>query len=107
MDLLDWDNETALIWAAENNNTELALALISGAANPNLQDCSEKTALIWAAENNNTDEGLTLIKKGANQNLQDEVGKTALDHAKTQEMYYICYEFLSTISYHNLNSKCM
>ncbi|MBR1602034.1 MAG: ankyrin repeat domain-containing protein [Synergistaceae bacterium] len=76
----DNDGNTALIWAARNNeNPEVIAALIKAGADINAKNKNGNTALIWAARNNEKPEVIaTLIKAGANIDAKNKNGNTAL-----------------------------
>ena len=64
--------------AALNGQQEVAQRLLTGGANPNLQDKSGSGPLHWAAENGQQEVVQRLLAGGANRNLQNENGDTPL-----------------------------
>ncbi|MBM4222874.1 MAG: hypothetical protein FJ161_03645, partial [Gammaproteobacteria bacterium] len=78
LDLQNQYGNTALIYAAYNDHTDIVTALITAGANPNLSNQGGNTALIYAAQNGHTAIVQSLIDKGANLNLQNKNGDTAL-----------------------------
>ncbi len=75
----DRDGNTALIWAAKNNNFEMLHALITKPGiNINAQNNDGDSALIITANNGNLDIVKTLIENGATVNIRNNNGFTAL-----------------------------
>ncbi len=72
---------TALIWAAMNEHTELANMLIKAGADLNIQDEDGATALMEAASNGYKEIVDILIKAGAKLDMQNDYGYTALMRA--------------------------
>lgn len=86
--LISWDadvnattkqGDTALIWAATNNNIAAIQALLADPGiDVNIQNIHGVTALIWAAFGNNTDAIQQLLAAGADVNATNRHGYTAL-----------------------------
>lgn len=84
----DEEGWTALMWAAQLNDTEMASALIEAGADLDFVEFSyEETALTIALYNGSTDLAALLLEKGANPNLQDSSGWTPLMTAATYGNY--------------------
>jgi hypothetical protein len=62
-------NNTPLIVAAENNNDDLAMFLLTNGANPNLFNRNGMTPLLYALQNKNYELAQILIDNGANPNF--------------------------------------
>ncbi|MEM4295602.1 MAG: ankyrin repeat domain-containing protein, partial [Candidatus Anstonellales archaeon] len=72
---------TALIWATENNNTDIVELLIKAEVDVNVQDKDGRTALMYAAKHGNTEIVKLLRKGGAAVNQEDNYGWTATMYA--------------------------
>lgn len=91
----DKSGYTALVWAARNDNSHIAEALIEARADMNARDCAANgwTPLIHAIHKNNTDMARLLIESGADENAKAgkcteksvEHGATALWHAAGED----------------------
>lgn len=108
---------TPLIYAAENNESELVTLLLHGIKNPtlekgkktfkfaaaniNLPDKNGKTALMIAAENGNHDIVKTLLRNGANVFLKDKKGETALSLARKNKRSAIFYRLAAAMKIPN------
>lgn len=78
-DLLGW---TALMWAADNNHTDIVHLLLQKGGNVNEQTDAGTTALHFAARGNLTDVMRVLLKQGASTNIKNKYGRTPLDLAR-------------------------
>jgi ankyrin repeat protein len=76
--------KTALIFAAEAGNKEIAELLLSKGADINAQDDEGKTALMSAAFYGRKETVNLLISKGADVNTKDNKGETALMKAESR-----------------------
>lgn len=75
----DEEGWTALMWAAQYNETEIGRALIEAGADLNLvEQSNEETALTVALYNGSLDMVELLLEEGANPDLQDSSGWTPL-----------------------------
>jgi ankyrin repeat protein len=72
------DGTTPLIWAANLNDTDLALRLLKAGANPNVRNQFGSTPLGEAALNANTELMKTLLDAGADPNAAGADGQTPL-----------------------------
>ena len=77
----DDNDDTALMIASENNNTDIASLLLRLGADPNLQANHGLTALLLASDEGNTALVRILLEKGAKPNIRDSNGDTALIYA--------------------------
>ncbi|KAK6339219.1 hypothetical protein TWF718_008641 [Orbilia javanica] len=76
----DNDGRTALSWAAQNGNIEIATLLLENNANRNLGDSNQKTPLSYAAENG-CDSIVDLLLKGDTTSINtstNDYGRTPL-----------------------------
>jgi len=90
MNIQNKDDQTALMWAlnSENTNFELAKLLIKEGADVNIRGKKlGNTALMVAAHKGLYATAKLLIKKKANVNVQDELGMTALMWAAKNGRY--------------------
>jgi ankyrin repeat protein len=69
---------TPLMYAARQNSTDAALALVESGADPDLQDPDGTTALGLAIVNAHYDLAAALLEVGANPDVADRSGMTAL-----------------------------
>jgi Zn-dependent protease with chaperone function len=84
----DEEGWTALMWAAQLNDTAMASALIEAGATLDFVEFSyEETALTIALYNDSTDLAALLLEKGANPNLQNSSGWTPLMTAASYGNY--------------------
>lgn len=75
----DEEGWTALMWAAQYNETEIGKALVEGGADLNLvEQSNEETALTVALYNGSLEMVALLLEGGANPDLQDSSGWTPL-----------------------------
>lgn len=75
----DEEGWTALMWAAQNNDTAIAEALIEAGADLDIAEVIyEETALTVALYNDSKETVALLLEQGANANLQDSNGWTPL-----------------------------
>ncbi|NIK75923.1 Zn-dependent protease with chaperone function [Paenibacillus castaneae] len=75
----DEEGWTPLMWAAQFNETEIASALLTAGADPNLVELTyEETALTVALYNGSTEMVKLLLERSADPNLQDSLGWTPL-----------------------------
>ena len=81
LELQDKMGNSALIWAAEREHSEVVEALINAGADPNLQNSRGDFALKFAARRGHAEMVRVLINAGADPNLQTELGITALTWA--------------------------
>ena len=72
---------TALLWAAYHNNTEIVKLLLTYDANINYVNAGGDTTLIWAAYYNNLEMVKLLLTYGANINHANQGGNTVLIYA--------------------------
>ena len=72
------DGSTALLWAANMNDTDLALRLLKAGANPNVRNKLGSTPLAEAAFNANTEITKALLDAGADPNTAGPDGQTPL-----------------------------
>lgn len=72
------DGTTALIWAANLNDTDLALRLLKAGANPNVHNQLGSTPLAEAAFHSNTELIKALLEGGADPNAVGADGQTPL-----------------------------
>ncbi|HKP37791.1 MAG TPA: ankyrin repeat domain-containing protein [Pyrinomonadaceae bacterium] len=76
----DADGTTALMYAAENGDTQAVNALLRNGASVNLVDKDGETALMKAAASSCTEETvMALINSGADLDARDHKGRNALD----------------------------
>ena len=74
------DGRTALMYAAENGDTQAVNALLRSGASVNLADNEGETALMKAAASSCTEETVrALLSAGADLNARDHKGRNALD----------------------------
>ncbi len=73
------NDNTALMLATRNKDTEMAKLLIDANALLDTQNKNGSTALTWAAEHGRTEIAQLLIDAGADLNIKDNNGCTALD----------------------------
>jgi len=74
------DGRTALMYAAENGDTQAVNALLRSGASVNLADNEGETALMKAAASSCTEETVAaLLSAGADLNVRDHKGRNALD----------------------------
>ncbi|HTG68711.1 MAG TPA: ankyrin repeat domain-containing protein [Candidatus Udaeobacter sp.] len=75
----DEEGWTALMWAAQYNETEIGSALVKAGADLNLvEQSNEETALTVALYNGSLEMVALLLEEGANPDLQDSSGWTPL-----------------------------
>ncbi|KRE35197.1 M48 family metallopeptidase [Paenibacillus sp. Soil522] len=75
----DEEGWTALMWAAQYNETEIGRALVEAGADLNsVEQSNEETALTVALYNGSLDIVALLLEEGANPDLQDSSGWTPL-----------------------------
>ncbi len=72
------DGSTPLLWAANLNDTEIALRLLKAGANPNVRNQLGSTPLSEAAFNGNTEMIQALLEAGADPNATGPDGQTPL-----------------------------
>lgn len=86
----DSDGRTALMYAAENGDTQAVNALLRNGALVNLADNEGETALMKAAASSCTEETIkTLLSAGADLTARDHKGRDALDSFRAS---YACPE---------------
>lgn len=84
------DGTTALMYAAENGDTQAVNALLRNGASVNLADKEGETALMKAAASSCAEETVkVLISAGADLNARDHKGRNALDSFQSS---YACPE---------------
>ena len=74
--------ESALISAAKNGNTEIMEVLIAHDALLDLPDINDQTALIWAVACDQVEAVKLLLSAGADPTFADKLGQTASDVAQ-------------------------
>jgi uncharacterized protein len=72
---------TALMFAAQKGDTEMARLLVNAGANINIQSEEYGSALLVAVLNSNMNTGLYLLDQGANPTVQDHWGFSPLHYA--------------------------
>lgn len=81
----DASGATALHWAANKNNYDMAVLLIEKGADPDIKDSSfGATPINWAAFDGSLDIVMLLAESGADINTQNMWGNTPLHNAITQ-----------------------
>jgi len=86
----DDDGRTALMYAAENGDTQAVNVLLRNGASVNLADNEGETALMKAAASSCTEETVrALLSAGADMNARDHKGRNALDAFRAS---YACPE---------------
>ena len=75
------DGVTPLMYAVENQHTQVVKILLLNGANPDLKDFNGVPALIPAIEKGDPEIVEMLIRKGADINITDDKNRTALMHA--------------------------
>ena len=75
----DWTGKTAMHYAAEYGNLEIAQLLIEAGANVRHRDFYKSTALHHAAVGGFVDIAKLLLVHGADINAKDKAGETAMD----------------------------
>ena len=75
---------TALMWAGETGNVEIAKLLIDKKADINAKDWTGRNALMWAIAKHHPSVVKLLIDNGADVNLQNNNGWTALMYASKE-----------------------
>ncbi|MGO4545742.1 M48 family metallopeptidase [Paenibacillus sp. 2TAB23] len=84
-DAADAEGWTALMWAAQLNDTDSGIAIIDAGADLNLVEHTyEETALTIAIYNGSVDVVELLLERNANPDLQDSTGWTPLMTAATE-----------------------
>lgn len=73
---------TALMWAADQDNLPLLGKLLDAGANPDLQNRQGLNALMRAARRGNADAVELLLKQGIDTDATDYTGRNALDMAR-------------------------
>ena len=73
--------DTALMWASEDNHTEIARLLLDRGAVIDVRDINGNTALMWASSQGRIEIVRLLLNHGANPNIRDNDGDTALQRA--------------------------
>ena len=82
------DGRTALMYAAENGDTQAVNTLLRNGASVNLADNDGETALMKAATSSCTEETVrALLNAGADLNARDRKGRNALDSFRSS---YAC-----------------
>ena len=81
LNIRDLNNETALMWAIDENSNGVAKFLIENGANVNVENNTGWTPLMEAAYRGNKEVVELLIKSGALVNAKDHTGSTALIEA--------------------------
>ena len=71
-------NDTPLIFASFNDNTESVKLLLEKGADPNAQNSNGNTPLIFASSNDNTESVKLLLEKGANPEARNNQNDTPL-----------------------------
>ncbi len=77
----DTRNNTALLYASFNGNTEIVKTLLEYGANPNITDNAETSPLHLAIRQGNTEVSKLLIESGANINSKDFMKSTPIMRA--------------------------
>ena len=72
LDKKDKNGNTVLLWACENDNTELVLSLIKSRVSLNVKNKNGDTPLIIACKNDNTELALFLIKNGVSTDVKNK-----------------------------------
>ena len=80
IDAIDLLDKTALIWASENDHTDVVQALVDRGASVDNADFTGRTALYFAATEGFEGIVQILIEAGADVNLEDSEGTRPLDH---------------------------
>jgi ankyrin repeat protein len=75
------DGVTPLMYAVENQHSQVVRILLLNGANPDLKDYYGTPALIPAVKKGNLEIAEMLIRKGADINIRDEKNRTALMYA--------------------------
>ena len=79
IDIYDWDDENALMKAADNNQTDVVRYLLNNGANVNKQNSSGDTALHFAFCSNSTDAMRILLQHGARKDIKNDRGYKPMD----------------------------
>ena len=79
IDIYDWDDENALMKAADNNQTDVVRYLLNNGANVNKQNSSGDTALHFAFFSNSTDAMRILLQHGARKDIKNNYGCKPMD----------------------------
>ena len=82
VDCDDWFNQTALIYAAANNRSDVIRLLLQKGADVNNPDGFGDTPVHWAAMKNKTEAIAVLIEHGASINITDDEGYKPIDRAR-------------------------
>ena len=72
--------DTALIWAANNNNSGLVKLLLDAKANPDIKGENGETALFSAANRNSREIIKILLDYNANISILNNDGESFFDH---------------------------
>lgn len=89
IDTNDHFSQTALIWAASRNASEIVKLLLNYGAKIDAQNIYGATALIRAASHGNKETVKLLLDHGADTTLKTYTKKTALDYAKAKNYFEI------------------
>ena len=82
IDSIDKFSKTALIYAIENQDTNMARFLLDNGANVNIADKDGDTPLMYAAYLNNYELVKLLMDNNANKNIKNSLGNSAYDLAR-------------------------
>ena len=82
INIIDFTNNTPLLYAVHRNHTEIARILLNAGADLNFQNTVGFTALMFASLNGNQQIIRMLLDAGAQLEMKDESGKTALMYAR-------------------------
>lgn len=83
---VDFDDLTALMWAAYLGRTDLVAMLLEAGADPNARNRHGRTALMYAAGQDRHEVIPLLLRAGAVVDVVDLAGKTAIDFAPTKTL---------------------
>lgn len=86
------DGQTALHYAAANNNNLMIALLLKNGADINAVDTMYKTPLHLAVQNDSFHAAEELIQHGAHMQLKDNEDKTAFDYADNDRMKKILHK---------------
>ncbi|MEW6115223.1 MAG: ankyrin repeat domain-containing protein [Thermodesulfobacteriota bacterium] len=82
-------SHTALMIAAQNNDTEMLNLLLEHGADVNGRNFDQSTALHEAAKNGSLEAAQLLVNRGARRDIEDGYGQTPLNEAKRRKRHEV------------------